>query len=60
MKVRIPNVPKLVICESCNPSGKKKHCLNFLNKYLVFCSCFEIGRSHKFECDSDSVLVLPT
>jgi hypothetical protein len=58
MKVRKPNEPNIVICEICNPS-QKKNCLNFLNKYLVFCSCFEIGRNHKVQCDYNSELVLP-
>jgi hypothetical protein len=58
MKVKQPNVLKIVIWKICNPR-KKKHCLNFWNKYLISCSCFEIERNHKIQCDYDCKLVLP-
>jgi len=46
-KVEVNDESKEIKCtqivryKKSNPS-KKIHCLNFLNKYWIFCSCFEI------------------
>ncbi len=43
---------QIVVCNIFNPS-KKKHCLNFFNKYWKH---FEIEKNHKVQYDYDDKL----
>jgi hypothetical protein len=53
-KIEVNDEIKETKCTQIINPSKKKHWLNFWNKYWIFCSRFEIEKNHKVQYDYDN------